>query len=242
MSSFLMEHFRASYLPKAHTVHLTLTNGVVMKIDPWMLATISSLFRSIPTPSDDIFEVNQQGLLRNTNDLNMFLTMCGGPDILLIEESCSLFATILREGNDEDEEGDDALENAEALLFASRLCDFLGIEAMSALQNYQYNLVQIYLNPHHSLQVVIMFHQAALVTNNKIAIKNIEDHIHRRWIISRAENTGQGDDSIQMAVYDIYYRVCQQPIELQDCKNFLLSRLEWERHSKHFGFNITISS
>jgi len=209
-----------------------------MKIDPWMLATISSLFRSIPFPSDDIFEVNQQALLRNTNDLNMFLTMCGGSNIL-DQESRSLFATLIKE-NDEDN-GDDVLENAEALLFASRLCDFLGIEAMSALQNYQYNLDQLYFHPCHSLHIAMMFHQAALVTNNKIAIKDIENNFHNRWIDSSAENKGLGDDSVQMAVYDLYYRVCGLAIELQQPTSFFLNRLGWERRSKHFGFNITIS-
>lgn len=204
----LVKHFKNTYKPKASRVYLTLS-FTRYSILPWHLALISSLFREIPSPLDDTFEMNAQSFLASAKEVALFVKMCDTyietiePIIIRKEEKIGQLWTEVDTYSAADYDKYDFVE----YLAASRLCDYLGIEA-----NMTKDLIRE-ITKLKSLSDKVLFHQISMQTNNQSALDYLTEHLSKQLEkISANETEYTEHNYTQHALHCLYFNF----VELHD--------------------------
>lgn len=154
-------------------------NNTQIHFYPEAISSISTIVRNSPVPNlGSSFEMNSLNYIRNDDDLQCFLLMCRNASSPLVTDIslCSAVQSRCQAPNpyiyNPDEWKTLAEKGFNCLNFyaASRLCDFLDIEAQSILCYHKdCNALR---SKSHILTKVI-YHQTAMQSNNKCALAEI---------------------------------------------------------------------
>jgi len=251
---FITDYFKQNFKIATSRAKLTCAEGEIeYEINPWALASISALYRTIPTPEDDIFELNQNKYLKNSEDITCFFAMCRESVPALTDKEPNL-------GTDNSAQ---YWCNVNSFYAASRLCDFLGIAAASMISTYPafFNHFQDNSNGGFSrIQQRLIYHQIALITLNVKAQAEIAcllGKLHRAKYQQAAEYSSQKygyhssfnsktsftDHNDQViGLQALYYDFCDRPGEMDPAtKLFLMKDLGWKaKDNVHYGLCIAL--
>jgi len=166
-----MEHvisfYKENYKPTATIVTLTFTNkaqnSIQLNINPWALASISTLFKAIPCPPNATYEMNEDNWLETASDVECFLAMCRYSVEPLV---CGQYEKCYERWD------------VHEVHSASKLCDFLGITAMPVFEEaYSTRKIPTLLVEKTRVISMTLYHRIAVVTNNAALLKELTEHI-----------------------------------------------------------------
>jgi len=218
------------------------------EIDPWALAILSPLYKSIPPPKDDIFELNQSGYLQTENDVNCFLAMCRDSGLALTDKQMPSLDPMFT--------ADQPWCNPASFYAASRLCDFLGIKAASMISSYskfRKTLTTGRLDDPSYVLGRIIYHQIALLTHNDKAREEIVEHLsdlyrkqseqeqfRRAAPLSSIQVPAKTYNDAIMAINQLYYTLSIRPHPIDALnRKFLVDTLGWHaRENTYYSFRI----
>jgi len=242
---FITEQYRMHYTAPTTSVTLTFTSiskntnsTFTLQIEPYGFASISTLYRTIPKPENDNFEINELNWLETKHDVRCFLNMCRNS----IPTLCN---------NKDLEEALDPEHYTtwcthKAFYAASRLCDHLGIEAASVLGAYKGFLVPFGYGLHKGLERKVLFHQIALKFKNAAGLKDIpillaNAHIRESNLSSIASDETQILNHRTLVMQLLYHKFSENA-HLAAHKPFLVEKLGWHvGENIHFGYRIVLS-
>jgi len=240
--TFLYEHFRATYTPPATTITFTYQDDSEgdpenkYVFDAHALAAISPLFRNIPPPPNGIFEINQQSFIKTGADAQCFLAMCKVPP--------------------QQWSGENMNWNYKSFYAASRLCDFLGIEAELVVRYYHHDFLQTQKwKDVKAAAIRVVFHLISIRTHNQHNRKYMERVILQAWQTHQGTNFIDADfvvdeyhprksdrvklqNDTQYALYSLYYlfiRCCDDP-SITAVSEFMTAELGWGTGDPPYGY------
>lgn len=226
---YIKKYFQDHYIPPVNKAILSFTptttddTTITLEIDPIALASVSSLFRTLP-PADVVFDVNHQNFLTQASDIECFISMCGTVNNLPLLNSKNhqqlqemILRDIKREYAGEDlsdvfladlmknRSKDCATEkcynyigrwNYENFYAASKLCDFMGITATKdCLSMCDDGLHDKWWR--ESFRIRVLFHQIALKTNNTVIVNELENKFTECMIEHKCECGDENHEEIK---------------------------------------------
>lgn len=236
--TFLYEHFKQTYTPPATTITFTYENEEesTYVFEPHALAAISSLFRNIPPPPNGTFEINQQGIIKTHADAQWFLAMCKVPSQHWKIESEWEYTSFYA---------------------ASRLCDFLGIEAEPVLKYcYKHYTRNLLWKDEEAVAIRVVLHQICIRTNNQHDKRYIERVILQacwekhgkkdllEYDCSVGEDPHERSELInlhndtQYALSSLYYLfiLCCNAPSITAVSSFMMAKLGWSGNDNPYGY------
>lgn len=253
----LLEHYQASYKPKAKECRLTLSD-VRFDISPIFLSLISPVFRDIPTPEPGIFNMDRLQYLKTVKDFSLFVHMCGVDydDLVIKNEK-------LEDAKWVSDSKDSFLKThfphsfkLEHFLAAGRLCDFLGIEPVSTIRRMQIEYHDMTTENYANCLELVMYHEASLLTNNHRATMDLYQILARTFdeensIIFLDDNDEEEEieHNLQMHhVHRLYYEFwqhlfyCEPEEEIDINFTFLKEKLGWkEGGNVRYGYRLFLT-
>lgn len=167
----LISFYKDNYRPAASTVTLTYIDHnkkrISLEINPWALASISTLFKSMPSPPSATYELNEKNWLQSTSQVECFLAMCRHS----FEKRSSEF------------EQSDKKWNRSTLLGAGRLCDFMGIIARPVFEEaYISKKLGPWISEQDHVLRRVIYHRIAVVTDNAALLEELTANILARYV------------------------------------------------------------